>query len=171
MCHNRLDYVRNKLRAAGGALAAALAACDAAALIATGVCAATTCCPKLCGVPNPLDRGSGCCDAGESCVDQGDPNSRRGCRPSDQQVCSGKCCAKGETCCGGTCCPAGNHCCGSSCCSSGIPCCGDSCCSLLPPGGTPPTPPPYITLRGPRRAASQIVAESYELAVCPARSA
>jgi hypothetical protein len=129
--------------AAGAALATALVACDAAALVATGVCAATTCCPKLCGTPNPFDPGSGCCDADEACVDQNDPNSRNGCCPSNQSVCAGKCCPVGSSCCGDTCCPLPNHCCGSTCCGPGVPCCGDSCCSLLPPPGThTPTPPP-----------------------------
>jgi hypothetical protein len=127
---------------AGAALAFALQSCDVAALVATGICAATTCCPKLCGVPNPLDPGSGCCDSDEACVDQNDPNSRQGCCPSDQRVCGGNCCAKGESCCGNTCCPPSGHCCGDVCCDASIPCCGGSCCSLLPPPGTPPPKPP-----------------------------
>ncbi len=135
--------------AAGVALAAAISACDAGFLVATGICAATTCCPKLCGTPNPLDPGSGCCDDDEGCVDQNDPNSRHGCCPSDQAVCGGKCCEKGASCCGNACCPPGSHCCGTSCCANGIPCCGNSCCSLLPPGGgTPPPPPPHACAAG-----------------------
>src|SRR5664279_3385609 len=32
------------------------------------------CCPKICGLPNPLEgSGSGCCDLGEGCVDSDDP--------------------------------------------------------------------------------------------------
>lgn len=96
--------------AAVAGAAIALELCSSGFLIATGVCMATTCCPKLCGVPNPLDPGSGCCDEGEACVDQNDPNSRQGCCPRDQNVCAGKCCAKGESCCGDTCCPPDYFC-------------------------------------------------------------
>ena len=39
------------------------------------------CCPTPCGVPNPFDPGSNCCDHGEHCVSPGDPNSRQGCCP------------------------------------------------------------------------------------------
>lgn len=72
-------------------------------------CGLFVCCPKSCGVPNPLT-GEGCCDENEQCVDRYDPNSRDGCCPSDQIVCGGKCCAKGYSCCGETCCPAGYFC-------------------------------------------------------------
>jgi len=102
------------------------------------------CCPKICGWPNPL-KGSrtGCCDHGEACVDQDDPNSRQGCCPSGQDVCAGKCCPIGEVCCpGDRCCkppsfsndppppPPVNNCifggdpCGTKCCPIGTMCCG-----------------------------------------------
>jgi hypothetical protein len=72
------------------------------------------CCPKVCGpefLLGPfLGSGTGCCDLGEACVDQEDPNSRQGCCPTDQVVCGGSCCAKGESCCGDTCCPSGYYC-------------------------------------------------------------
>jgi hypothetical protein len=95
------------------AAAAAFAACATGAAICLGWCAAPfigSCCPKVCGFPNPLEPGEGCCDENEQCVDRYDPNSRQGCCPSDQSVCSGKCCAKGDTCCGGSCCPSNFHC-------------------------------------------------------------
>jgi hypothetical protein len=63
------------------------------------------CCPTPCGIPDPLHPGVGCCDHGERCVDERDPNARNGCCPSGQHVCSGKCCRPGENCCGGACCP------------------------------------------------------------------
>jgi hypothetical protein len=93
--------------ATSGAL---LAACDVASLACIGRCQALRCCPKACGVPNPLNPGEGCCDENENCVDRYDLNSRQGCCPSDQKVCAGKCCARGEFCCGDTCCPAGFFC-------------------------------------------------------------
>jgi hypothetical protein len=87
------------------------------------------CCPKICGLPNPLEgSGSGCCDLGEACVDQGDPNSRQGCCPSGQSVCGGKCCAIGEYCCGDTCC--------------GDPHCFNDVCGNTPPFPDNPPPPP-----------------------------
>lgn len=130
------------------------ALCSATALACKGACDAFTCCPKLCGIPNPFDPGSGCCDHGEHCVDKSDLNARDGCCPADRHVCGGNCCdpleyccgdfccPEGNPCCGGTCCPPDNHCCGDTCCPTDIPCCGGTCCSLLPPPGPPPTPPP-----------------------------
>jgi len=103
------------------AAGAALLGCQTAFLTCAGICDATKCCPKLCGTPNPFDPGSGCCDSGETCVDQNDPNSRNGCCPSGQSVCDGKCCPSGETCCGDACCPT----------SSGYTCQQGVCC---PPG-------------------------------------
>jgi hypothetical protein len=72
------------------------------------------CCPKVCGIPNPLDPGSGCCDHGEQCVDESDPNSRDGCCANS--VCGGNCCLPGESCCGDACCPAGHACQQGVCC-------------------------------------------------------
>jgi hypothetical protein len=119
--------------AAAAAAGAALGACDTANLICTGRCEILRCCPKVCGFPNPLNPGEGCCDADEHCVDQSDPNARDGCCPSSQNVCGGKCCAPGETvCCGDACCPAGSTCCGSTCCPAGSSCVNGVCC-----------PPPY----------------------------
>ena len=94
------------------------------------------CCPKICGPPNPLEgSGSGCCDLGEACVDQDDPNSRQGCCPSGQLVCGGKCCAVGDQCCGDTCCPPNYFCREGGFCSE-FPS------DLGPPAGTPPPLPP-----------------------------
>jgi len=92
------------------------------------------CCPKICGFPDPLEgSGSGCCDLGEACVDQHDPNSRQGCCPSGQIVCGGNCCAKGDRCCGDTCCPTGHFCLDGGYCTESPP--------FVPPGGDPPKPP------------------------------
>jgi hypothetical protein len=129
-----------------GACAAASYAqlyCDALYAGCTTLCLFKSCCPKACGIPDPLKPGDGCCDAGEHCVDQNDPNSRNGCCPSDQSVCGGSCCAKGEFCCGDSCCPPDTFCCGGSCCPSGTPCFSGVCAypPLIPPG-TPPPPPP-----------------------------
>lgn len=113
------------------AAAAAYAACATEAALCVGWCENPIwgkCCPKLCGVPNPFDPGSGCCDHGEACVDQNDPNSRNGCCPSDQRVCAGKCCPPNYHCCGDTCCPEGESCCGDMCCPPKYYCCGDTCC-------------------------------------------
>src|SRR5262249_15208027 len=49
-----------------------------------------SCCPEFCHLGK-------CCDRDEQCVDDDDPNSRHGCCPSDQIVCGGKCCAKGDS--------------------------------------------------------------------------
>src|SRR5262249_20697083 len=114
------------------ATGAALAACVTASPICSAVCATTKCCPKICGVPNPFDPGSGCCDTGEACVDSSDPNARQGCCPSGQSVCGGKCCAIGDTCCGDECCPAGWFCIAGSC--TQYP--------SFPTDGPPPPPPP-----------------------------
>lgn len=94
------------------------------------------CCPKICGAPNPVDgysSGSGCCDLGETCVDQNDPNSREGCCPGGQSVCGGNCCAKGENCCGDTCCPENYFCLEGGICTEYPP--------FTLPGNDPPTPP------------------------------
>jgi hypothetical protein len=95
------------------AAAAAFGACFQGALVCSGWCVAPVigeCCPKVCGFPNPLEPGEGCCDEDEHCVDRYDPNSRQGCCPSDQRVCGGKCCVKGDSCCGDTCCPSNFFC-------------------------------------------------------------
>jgi hypothetical protein len=108
----------------------------------------TKCCPVACEGWDPgNDPGVGCCDSGENCVDQADPNSREGCCPSDQIVCGGKCCAKTERyCIDGNFCsqyasnipfgnaspppPPANNCllggtpCGKKCCPPGLQCCG-----------------------------------------------
>ncbi len=139
---------------AAAAAGVALNACQVADLGCVAYCEAFKCCPKLCGFPDPFNPGQGCCDEGENCVDESDPNARDGCCPSNQSVCGGQCCASGDTCCGdsccpegfaccgGTCCPPNSHCCGGTCCDANIPCCGDGCCDLFPPGTAPPTPPP-----------------------------
>jgi hypothetical protein len=95
------------------ALAVAFTACATEAAACLGYCTVPVlgkCCPKVCGFPNPLEPGEGCCDEGETCVDRYDPNSRQGCCPSDQSVCAGKCCPAGHTCCGNTCCPGSYYC-------------------------------------------------------------
>jgi hypothetical protein len=98
------------------------------------------CCPKACGVPDPLHPGSGCCDAGDHCVDENDPNAREGCCPPERAVCGGHCCRDGEVCTGDLCCPPGTTtacngvCCNGACTPSGQCCpspsnvCGDTCC-------------------------------------------
>lgn len=101
-------------------LGGVLAMADLTLLEESARCAATKCCPKMCGTFNPFDPGAGCCDNGESCVDRYDKNSRQGCCPADQSVCGGKCCAQGERCCGETCCPAG-HFCREGFCSDSVP--------------------------------------------------
>jgi hypothetical protein len=102
-------------------------------------CNLVDCCPKACRVPNPIHPGVGCCDAGDNCVDESDPNSRYGCCPSAQNVCGGKCCAMGDTCCGDECCPEGWFCLdvldGKICIQYGTPF------VTTPP---PPPPPPHL---------------------------
>jgi hypothetical protein len=126
-----------------GCEGAIIAGCDLTAASCAAVCAATVCCPKACGTPNPFDPGQGCCDENEGCVDRYDPNSRGGCCPSDQAVCAGQCCAKGESCCGDTCCPANYFCRDGNFCSE-FPS------NLLPPAGTP-APPGTTKLNTPER--------------------
>lgn len=112
-----------------------LAGCQTTHLICSAGCVVpgpwTSCCPKVCSFPNPLEPGEGCCDEGENCVDRFDPNARHGCCPSDQSVCGGKCCAKGDSCCGDECCPAGWFCVDGFCSQS-----------VSFPTGEPPPPPP-----------------------------
>jgi hypothetical protein len=119
--------------AADGRLASCIAICEFPGLPDVPLWpAGGDCCPKLCGPEDPFNPGAGCCDLGEHCVDQYDPNSRDGCCPSDQSVCGGSCCAKKESCCGNVCCPQGQP-------------CTDGVCGLYPPlfpPGTPPPPPP-----------------------------
>jgi hypothetical protein len=62
------------------------------------------CCPKVCGLPTPGKEGTGCCDHGEACVAQDDPNSRDGCCPVGH-FCGGRCCPTDAPCCGSSCCP------------------------------------------------------------------
>jgi hypothetical protein len=115
--------------------------CNVNFLREEGWCALEDCCPKLCGVPNPFDPGSGCCDEGETCVSQDDPNSRRGCCPSDQIVCAGQCCPREYSCCGDTCCPP-NYFCRDGFCSEFVG-------PLFGPKDTSP-PKPRGTFRDPR---------------------
>jgi hypothetical protein len=82
-----------------------LLGCVKTSWLCAGACSVGACCPKRCEVDADL-AGGGCCDADEQCVDKSDPNSRSGCCPSDQMVCSGQCCPLGSTCCGGLCCDA-----------------------------------------------------------------
>jgi hypothetical protein len=137
---------------AGGA---ALGGCATQFGIRMGTCELKECCPKRCGPTNILDLGSGCCEAGEQCVNQNDPNAARGgCCPEGRSVCSGNCCIDGETCVQGVCCPpntpgacngvccsgpcdqAGNccnppnHLCGGFCCPPFNQCCNGHCCDL-----------------------------------------
>lgn len=103
------------------------------------------CCPQVCGPPDPLrGSGTGCCDHGETCVDENDPNSREGCCPVGQ-FCDGKCCAQG--CCAGTCCGPGDHCCGNACCPPDVPCGTDGFCAGFG-HGPPPPPPPFSCAPG-----------------------
>ncbi len=104
--------------------------CDAESVSGIGYCDAQRCCPKVCGPPNPLIPGSGCCDHGEHCVDQNDPNSRDGCCPSDQSICGDKCCPPGVSCCGNECgCPGTSTCVQGQCCPPGANrICNGACC-------------------------------------------
>jgi hypothetical protein len=116
----------------GGCVAAGAAAsglCDTTMLGCMAKCDISPCCPKLCGFPDPLNPGSGCCDSGESCVNQNDPNAREGCCPVGQAVCDGSCCAPGATCCGNSCCPQGSVCMQGVCCPAGTTAlCNGQCC-------------------------------------------
>jgi len=99
----------------------------------------STCCPKLCEF-DASGPEAGCCDSGETCVDDRDFNARNGCCPAGQSVCGGKCCGPGEKCCGSNCCPAAANCCGDACgCQDGRLCQNGEC--TYPPFG-PYTPPP-----------------------------
>jgi hypothetical protein len=82
----------------------------------------STCCPKLCEFDLSAF-GAGCCDSGETCVNEQDRNARSGCCPAGQSVCGGNCCRPGEKCCGSSCCPASANCCGDKCgCQGGMHC-------------------------------------------------
>lgn len=99
----------------------------------------STCCPHFCEF-DASGPEAGCCDSGETCVHDTDPNARDGCCPAGQSVCNGKCCGPGEKCCGSSCCPAAADCCGDSCgCQGGMLCQNGQC--TFPPFGpfTPPT--------------------------------
>lgn len=103
----------------------ALAECNTQSAFCVGYCnlPGQSCCPEFC-YPGK------CCGRGETCVDNGDPNSRYGCCPSDQIVCGGNCCPQRSTCCGGDCCPAGYFC------VNGF-------CSQSVPFPSEPPPPPF----------------------------
>jgi hypothetical protein len=127
-----------------GACAAAAyghAICNAEWVGCRAFCLFGYCCPKVCGVPDPTRPGEGCCDFGEHCVDENDPNARSGCCAPDRHVCGGKCCGLGEVCVGDFCCPSGattvcnGVCCAGSCTKAGNccvspnhPCGDDNCC-------------------------------------------
>ena len=102
--------------AAAEAVPAALAAWDLTLAIEWGECLGNHCCPKSCGSQNPFDPGSGCCDEGEQCVDEKDPNARQGCCPVGQSVCGGICCPPNHKCCGDSCCPNDWKCEQGTCC-------------------------------------------------------
>ncbi len=154
------------------ALAAGQLVCDGEYAGCRSYCLLGHCCPKVCGFPDPLHPGLGCCESGEHCVDENDPNSRSGCCPSDRSVCGGKCCNSGEVCVGdfccpadattvcngvcctgsctpgGECCPSPSHVCGNDCCPPFNKCCNGQCCGAYqqcdPTLGicTNPPPPP-----------------------------
>ena len=135
--------------ACGAAIAAAAAiqvGCDANSAACVATCSATDCCPKLCGVINPFDPGSGCCDSDEHCASQSDPDSRHGCCPKDQNECGGDCCAKGDSCCGNGCCSAGSVCLQDVCCPAGTPhvCNGQCCAGECGPDGSCCTAPAHV---------------------------
>jgi hypothetical protein len=136
--------------------------CNAVYVGCKAYCLSGRCCPKVCGFPDPLHPGEGCCDSGEHCVDENDPNSRSGCCSRDRAVCGRKCCNSGEVCVGDFCCPPGattvcnGECCtgtctpGGRCCPSPMNVCGNDCCppfnrcvngQCLPPAPPPPPPP------------------------------
>lgn len=100
------------------------------------------CCPQVCDFDPFNQPGGGCCDEGETCVDQGDPNSRSGCCPAGQSVCGGKCCGPGEKCCGASCCPGAANCCGDECGCQGGSICQDGVCTFPSFGGGGNPPPP-----------------------------
>jgi hypothetical protein len=112
-----------------GVGAGASGACDAAYGTCLGLCIApgNDCCPVFCRFD--LSPGDGCCDSGETCVDETDSNARSGCCPSDRSVCGSKCCAPGESCCGDQCCPTGQCQPGNICCPPGQPVCNGVCCA------------------------------------------
>lgn len=130
------------------AAGAAMVACSAEALRCEAYCSIRRCCPKACEVPNPFNPGQGCCDSGEQCVDESDPNARGGCCPRGQNVCGGKCCAPGETCCGDACCPTGEGftCQQGVCCPPGKPnvCSGICCAGPCDQNGTCCEAPGYM---------------------------
>lgn len=139
--------------AAVTAAAVIQAGCNVASATCSSVCAATSCCPTHCsGIPNAFNLGGGCCDSGEHCVSEDDPNARHGCCPADQGVCAGACCARGDICCSGECHdPATGVCTRGGWCTSPSHVCPDGTC--CPPfsqcdghGGCfvplPPPPPP-----------------------------
>src|SRR5262245_10808751 len=103
-------------------------------------CEVDVCYPKRCEGLGLFGEGDGCCDADETCVAQGDPNSRSGCCPSDQIVCAGTCCR--SSCCGDICCPPGYFCCGDTCCPPGYHCRDGWICEREFIGRFPTTPPP-----------------------------
>lgn len=103
-----------------------------------GWCSQTACCPNRCRLDPDMFNGAGCCDANETCVDAGDPNSRNGCCPATQAVCGGRCCAPGDICCGEICCTP-ERCCNGQCCVGNEMCIDGRYCGY-PPFAPPPQP-------------------------------
>jgi hypothetical protein len=125
----------------------AIAGCNTALLgCMAAIPLSSECCPKRCELDVEFAlSGGGCCDLGENCVDQHDPNSRNGCCPADQAVCGGKCCPPGQKCCGNSCCPSAVDCCGDACgCTGGMVCLPDNVCGFPSLGPVTPDVPPGV---------------------------
>jgi hypothetical protein len=110
----------------------AIAACSLNMMRCQGACAipGTACCPKVCELMPFNQPGGGCCDADDTCMPNGTPNTRGGCCPSNR-TCGRNCCAPGQSCCNGNCCNPGDTCCGGQCCPSDH-FCRDGTCSPWP---------------------------------------
>jgi hypothetical protein len=135
----------------------AIAVCSLNLMRCGGACAmpGTSCCPQVCELDPFGQPGGGCCDASDTCMSKGTPNTRGGCCPSGQ-ACGRNCCAPGQSCCNGNCCNPGDSCCGGECCPSSH-FCRDGVCSQYPgplfggpdkPSGRPAKPvSPWDPLR------------------------
>lgn len=111
-----------------GVGAGASGICDGDLATCVGLCIVPghACCPVFCSFS--LNPSEGCCDSGETCVQQNDPEARDGCCPN-ARTCSGRCCPPGDTCCGGDCCPSGQCQPGNVCCPPGQRICNGTCCA------------------------------------------
>jgi len=133
--------------------AAASGGCDVTyggCLVASCLRGGKACCPVFCHFD--LNPGEGCCDSGEVCVDEHEPNSRSGCCSSDKAcgshccgsnercqpgdvccpqgalICNGVCCTNGTCDSRGDCCPSPSRVCAGTCCAPFDVCCNNACC-------------------------------------------